>query len=58
MDTYKVEIVSITVGFSKNYEKLQKKIEETLNKRTNEGFELVNIEINLEKFSAAIVFKR
>ncbi len=58
MDTYKVEIVSITVGFSKNYEKLQKKIEETLNKRTNEGFELVNIEINLEKFSAAIVLKR
>lgn len=56
MKKFEVHTITETAGFTSMKEKLTEKVEQFLNKKVNEGFEVVNVSFTYYESSQLIAF--
>ena len=56
MKKFEIHTITETAGFSSMKEKLTEKVEQFLNKKINEGFEVVNVSFTYYESSQLIAF--
>lgn len=56
MKKFEVHTITETAGFTSMKEKLTEKVEQFLNKKANEGFEVVNVSFTYYESSQLIAF--
>lgn len=56
MKKFEIHTITETAGFSSMKEKLTEKVEQFLNKKVNEGFEVVNVSFTYYESSQLIAF--
>ena len=56
MKKFEVHTITETAGFTSMKEKLTEKVEQFLNKKINEGFEVVNVSFTYYESSQLIAF--
>ena len=56
MKKFEIHTITETAGFTSMKEKLTEKVEQFLNKKANEGFEVVNVSFTYYESSQLIAF--
>jgi hypothetical protein len=56
MKKFEIHTITETAGFTSMKEKLTEKVEQFLNKKVNEGFEVVNVSFTYYESSQLIAF--